>query len=266
MASFAVVLNHQIQFFLKMVWEVPYFALQTTRMHVFYHPESLSVSQKIVLSKEESQHCVRVLRHREGDAVFVVNGFGVRCEARITKANPHGCEMELLAQEEKIRSYKIHLAIAPTKQTERIEWFVEKACELGVDQITFLECEHSVRTKMKLERIEKITVSALKQSKNYEKARLGGTATFSHFVEAIPADAVSFIAIADQPMENYLLKVAQKNQSYVLLIGPEGDFSTREVAFALSRHVRPVSLGDSVLRTETAGLIGCHLLHVVNSL
>ena len=235
-------------------------------MHVFYHPESLSVSQKIILSKEESQHCIKVLRHREGDLVFVVNGFGVRCEARITKANPQSCEMELLALEQKTRSYKIHLAIAPTKQTDRIEWFVEKACELGVDEITFLECEHSVRTKMKLERIEKITVSALKQSKNYEKAYLRGSVPFENFVTSIPPDATGFIAVADQPTENHLLKLVEKNRQYVLLIGPEGDFSASEVAFALSHNLRPASLGESVLRTETAGLIGCHLLHIANIL
>lgn len=234
-------------------------------MHVFYHPEKIILLQKFALSREESQHCIKVLRHREGDQVFVVNGLGERFEARVHNADPQACELEALQKEEVERDYKIHIAIAPTKQPERIEWFVEKACELGIDDITFLECEHSVRTKIKMERIEKITISALKQSKNFTKARVHHPVPFKEFIQAMPAGATVFIAVANQPRDNYLLKKTNKHQSYVLLIGPEGDFSEDEVDMAMAQQIIPVSLGDPVLRTETAGIIGCHLLHVANS-
>lgn len=234
-------------------------------MHVFYYPEKITLSEKIVLSREESQHCIKVLRHREGDEVFVVNGLGERFQARIGKADPQACELEALQKEKVERDYKIHIAIAPTKQPERIEWFVEKACELGIDDITFLECEHSVRTRIKLERIEKITISALKQSKNFTKARIHPPIRFKEFVQLMPAGGTAFIAVANQVADNYLLKKTHKHQSYLLLIGPEGDFSKEEVDMAMAQQVIPVSLGDSILRTETAGIIGCHLLHVANS-
>lgn len=233
-------------------------------MHVFYYPGTAGISDKITLDREESQHCIKVLRHREGDEVFVANGLGERYAGRITKANVQACELQVLKIERTPSSHSIHLAIAPTRQAERTEWFVEKACELGVSHITFLECEHSVRTNIKRDRLEKITISALKQSKNFTKAQLHGPVRFNDFVRSVPEETTSFIAVAGQPLERHLLNLESGAGAMLLLIGPEGDFSNEEVKLAAELGIQAVSLGPSVLRTETAGVIGCHLLHLLH--
>ena len=233
-------------------------------MHVFYHPQQAAINDIVTLGPEESQHCLKVLRHKKGDMVHLTNGMGDRFYCEITDDRHLAASLRVVSVEHFSRPYRIHVAIAPTKQPDRIEWFLEKACELGVDEVTFLECEHSVRAKLKPERLEKITISALKQSKNFIKARLNGLVKLNDFLKATADTGQSFIAIADQPMENHLMKKVKKGSSYLLLIGPEGDFSPEEVKLAVARGYQPVSLGDSVLRTETAGLIGCHLFHVGN--
>jgi len=233
-------------------------------MHVFYHPHQAEAGDFIVLGKEESQHCSRVLRHKAGDVVFVVNGMGSRYECQVKEANPAQTKLLILNAEVQTRTYHIHIAIAPTKQPERIEWFLEKACELGVDEVTFLECDHSVRTKVNLERLEKITVSALKQSKNFFKARLNGLSACKDFIGAEQKSA-TYIAIAAQEMEDHLVKKVKPKTNCLLLIGPEGDFSEAEIKKAIASGYTPVSLGESVLRTETAGLIGCHIFHIANA-
>ncbi|WP_339788882.1 RsmE family RNA methyltransferase [uncultured Imperialibacter sp.] len=233
-------------------------------MHIFYHPQKSSVNDIVTLDKEESQHCLKVLRHKKGDQVYFTNGMGERFLCRIVGDQPGGAQLEVLSVESFSRPYHIHIAIAPTKQPDRIEWFLEKVCELGVDEITFVKCEHSVRTKLKLERAEKITVSALKQSKSFIKAKLNNLLPLKDFLTGLPPASQRFVAVANEPTANHLIKKATKNQSYILLIGPEGDFSPGEIDLAASKGFQAVSLGDSVLRTETAGLIGCHLLHVCN--
>jgi len=232
-------------------------------MHVFYHPQQAEAGDSIILGKEESQHCSKVLRHQAGDIVFVVNGMGSRYECQIKEANPAQTKLLVINAEVQTRSYHIHIAIAPTKQPERIEWFLEKACELGVDEVTFLECDHSVRTKVNLERLEKITVSALKQSKTFFKAHLNGLGTIKDFISTETKSA-KYIAIAAQATQDHLVKKIKPKTSYLLLIGPEGDFSEAEIKKALASGFAPVSLGESVLRTETAGLIGCHIFHMAN--
>jgi 16S rRNA (uracil1498-N3)-methyltransferase len=240
--------------------------VQDIAMHVFYHPQKAEVNDVITLDREESHHCLKVLRHKSGDEVHVTDGLGRRYLCRITNTANQLASMEVVGVESFSRPYHIHVAIAPTKQPDRIEWFLEKVCELGVDEITFIECEHSVRTKLKLERAEKITVSALKQSKNFIKAKINGLLKLGDLLREPKEGIQRFIAVADQPIDNYLVPKVKKNGSYLLLIGPEGDFSGAELTAAAAEGFVPVSLGESVLRTETAGLIGCHLLHVANQI
>lgn len=233
-------------------------------MHVFFYANKAATGDLITLDKDESQHCLRVLRHKAGDEVFVTNGQGERYQCTIESGSPQSATLRVAGIESFSKSFSVHIAIAPTKQPDRIEWFLEKACELGVDEVTFLDCEHSVRNRLKLDRLEKITVSALKQSKNFFKARVNDLIKFDTFLERHQEQRNAFIAIADQPIENHLLRKIQPGQAGLLLIGPEGDFSTTEIKKAVSSGFGPVSLGESVLRTETAGLIGCHLFHVAN--
>jgi 16S rRNA (uracil1498-N3)-methyltransferase len=235
-------------------------------MHIFYHPQKSSVNDIVTLDKEESQHCLKVLRHKKGDQVYFTNGMGERFLCSIVGDQPGAAQLEVLSVESFSRPYRIHIAIAPTKQPDRIEWFLEKVCELGVDEITFVECEHSVRTKLKLERAEKITISALKQSKNFIKAKLNGLVKLGKLLETAQDGRQNFVTIANQPIENYLIAKVKKHSSYLILIGPEGDFSATEIDQAISKGFLPVSLGESVLRTETAGLVSCHLLHVANQI
>ncbi|WP_339815792.1 RsmE family RNA methyltransferase [uncultured Imperialibacter sp.] len=235
-------------------------------MHIFYHPQKSSVNDIVTLDREESQHCLKVLRHKKGDQVYFTNGMGERFLCRIVNDQPGVAQLEVLSVESFSRPYHIHIAIAPTKQPDRIEWFLEKVCELGVDEITFVECEHSVRTKLKLERAEKITISALKQSKNFIKAKLNGLVKLDELIQTAQEGRQNFVAIADQPIENYLIAKVKKHSSYLILIGPEGDFSAAEIDQAISKGFLPVSLGESVLRTETAGIVACHLLHVANQI
>ncbi|MEQ8412849.1 MAG: RsmE family RNA methyltransferase [Imperialibacter sp.] len=235
-------------------------------MHIFYHPQKSSVNDVVTLDKEESQHCLKVLRHKKSDQVYFTNGMGERYLCRIVGDQPGAAQLEVLSIESFTRPFHIHIAIAPTKQPDRIEWFLEKVCELGVDEITFLECEHSVRTKLKLERAEKITISALKQSKNFIKAKLNGLVKLDELIQTSQEGRQNFVAIANQPIENYLIAKVKKHTSYLILIGPEGDFSAAEIHQAISRGFLPVSLGESVLRTETAGIVACHLLHVANQI
>ncbi|WOK04772.1 RsmE family RNA methyltransferase [Imperialibacter roseus] len=235
-------------------------------MHIFYHPQKSSVNDIVTLDREESQHCLKVLRHKKGDQVYFTNGMGERFLCRIVNDQPGVAQLEVLSVESFSRPYHIHIAIAPTKQPDRIEWFLEKVCELGVDEITFVECEHSVRTKLKLERAEKITISALKQSKNFIKAKLNGLVKLDELIQTAQEGRQNFVAIADQPIENYLIAKVKKHSSYLILIGPEGDFSAAEIDQAISKGFLTVSLGESVLRTETAGIVACHLLHVANQI
>jgi 16S rRNA (uracil1498-N3)-methyltransferase len=165
------------------------------------------------------------------------------------------------------RPYRIHLALAPTKNIDRTEWLLEKAVELGVDEVSFLLCAHSERKQLKLERLEKIALSAAKQSLKATIPLLHPLQPLSEWIKNQPADSQQFIAHLVEGEERLLLqKALQPNGSYTILIGPEGDFSPEEIATALAAGFRPVSLGDSRLRTETAALVAVHLCHVAQQL
>ena len=233
-------------------------------MYIFYTPD-LSTSFELPL--EEAQHCMRVLRLKERDEIQLTDGLGHFFKAVITIASPKHCKVEILETTTQDLPWKnqIHIALAPTKNMDRNEWFAEKATEIGINQISFLNCRYSERKEIKIERIEKILISAMKQSQKATLPKLQGMTDFKLFISR-HFDGQKFIAHCD-PGEKMLLSHAyNKGQNALVLIGPEGDFSKEEVAWAIKNGFQPVSLGESRLRTETAALTACQTIHIINIL
>lgn len=223
-------------------------------MHIFYQPNIASS----LLSEEESLHAVKVLRLQAGDAIVVVDGTGGYHQAKITLPHPKHCAFEIAESiyEYGKRNYRLHIAIAPTKNIERFEWFLEKAVEIGIDTITPVLCHYSERKIIKTERLGKIIVSAAKQSIKAYFPLLNPLCTFDELLKKYPAKS-RFIAHC-YPGDKALLKDLLPGQDDILLlIGPEGDFSPEEVEKTLRQGFQPVSLGESRLRTETAGVVAC---------
>lgn len=219
-----------------------------------------------ILNEDESLHCVKVLRHKVGDTIQVIDGAGIRAIGTIVAAHAKQCAVALTNKEvvAKTRNYYLHVAIAPTKNIERIEWFVEKAVEIGVDEITFLRCKNSERTVIKDDRTRKVAESAVKQSKQAYLPKLNSVTDFNVFIKSATAD-VKIIAHCEEHAKQHLKQYISKNKTTLALIGPEGDFSKDEIALATSLNYLPVALGDSRLRTETAGLYVCNAFSVVNA-
>ncbi len=233
-------------------------------MHFFYTPDILTTNE---LPDLEAQHCVRVLRLKEGDSIRLTDGKGYFYDAVITLANPKNCKVEITKTipESSFWNFKIEIALAPTKNIDRTEWFVEKATEIGINKIDFLKCRYSERKDIKLSRIEKITVSAMKQSM---KSTLPELQELTDFKKVISQNfsGQKFIAHC-YPGEKELLSAAYKpGGDTLILIGPEGDFSEEEVTLAMKNGFKAISLGESRLRTETAALVACQTIHIVNQL
>lgn len=231
-------------------------------MHLFYQPNISSM----ILSEEESLHAVKVLRLQGGDDIVIVDGAGGYYQARITLPHHKKCGFEIIdaVHDYGKRSYKIHIAIAPTKNIERLEWFIEKAVEIGVDEITPVLCRFSERKIIKAERLEKIIVSAAKQSIKAFFPKLNPLCTFDELLKNHHAKA-SYIAHCYQGEKALLKDLLSEQDDVLILIGPEGDFSPEEVEKAIKTGFRPVSLGESRLRTETAGVVACAQVAVVMS-
>ena len=231
-------------------------------MALFYVP-NLSVGH--VLPEEESQHAVKVLRMQVGDAISVVDGSGGFYDAVISNPHPKHCEFEIKKTilEFGKREYKIHIAIAPTKNIERLEWFIEKATEIGVDEITPIICRFSERKIVKAERLEKIIVSASKQSLKAYFPVLNSQCTFDELISNHKASQ-KFIAHCYEDDKVLLKNEIKESSDVLILIGPEGDFSKEEVQSAILHDFIPVSLGESRLRTETAGVVACHTIAILN--
>jgi 16S rRNA (uracil1498-N3)-methyltransferase len=230
-------------------------------VNLFYQPQVKQGS--LHLDAEESHHAVRVLRLTEGSNIRLTDGKGSFYSASITNANPKQCEFEI-TEEQSIpkRNFNIHIAIAPTKNSDRTEWFVEKAIEIGVDKITFLLCQNSERKKINLERIQKIAIGAMKQS---QQAWLPEIMDMKKFTEAIKESAEQkFIGVVDIENPLHLKQLAAPEKNYFILIGPEGDFRPDEVDIALKTGFKKISLGPNRLRTETAGLVAIDILNLTN--
>jgi 16S rRNA (uracil1498-N3)-methyltransferase len=231
-------------------------------VNLFYQPQIPDGVH--YLDEDESRHCVKVLRREVGDEIRITDGKGSFYTCRITKADPRACTFQIQSTtKEKSRSFAIHIAIAPTKNPDRIEWFTEKAVEFGVDTITLMHCDHSEKSFLKTERLNKMAISAMKQSLKASLPIINPPTPFSDVVRNEKC-AGKFIACVDQSNPVHLKDVAQKNESSIILIGPEGDFSPAELDLARSMDFKKVSLGNSRLRTETAGLAACHILNLVN--
>ena len=219
-----------------------------------FAPDLAPTAATYQLSEDESKHAVRVLRLNVGDAVALLDGRGGLYKATVADANPKRCQLRITHHEMVApRPYFTHVAVAPTKNLDRMEWFVEKAVEVGVERISFLRCARSERRELKLERLEKIVISALKQSGQAWLPQLDEMTDYAAFVASV-APETTFIAHLEEGERTALAQVAGAGPGCCVLIGPEGDFTPAEISLALSRGIRPVTLGKSRLRTETAAL------------
>lgn len=223
-------------------------------MNLFYIPEISPDSREIILSEEESKHACRVLRLKNGDQMILLDGRGGTFLAEITDDHPKHCAVKIVNYEfEEKDSREIHIAIAPTKNNERIEWFLEKTTELGITEITLLLCGNAERKQIKEDRFEKILVSAMKQSQRKYLPKLNALVPFKEFIQQHPKGALAHCYEG----EKVNLHTAFKPQNYPVLIGPEGDFTKEEVQMAQKSGYDSVTLGKNRLRTETAGLYAC---------
>lgn len=247
-------------------------------MYLFYTPD---IETSHFLSEEESAHCVRVLRYDRGDEILLTDGRGTTYQARITNPHPRHCEFEIISQEkqEKTHNVYIHVAIAPTKNIERLEWMVEKCTEIGVDEITPLLCRFSERKNLRNDRLEKIILSAAKQSLTPYLPKLNPLTDFATLMEMYKPtpnpslkggelNEVSgldkYIAHCYKDEKCELKDALRKGRDVLILIGPEGDFAEQEVETAIAQGFIPVGLGRSRLRTETAGVVACHTAVLMN--
>lgn len=233
-------------------------------MQLFYCSSGF-INNEAVLDAEESHHCIRVLRYKPGNIIEVVDGQGRYAEAEIISDDAKNCRLSILKLIEDFdhRPYHLHIAIAPTKNNDRSEWFVEKAVEFGVDEISFIACQRSERRNLNTERMTKIALSAMKQSGKASLPIIHPIAAFKQFL-SVPADANRYIAHCTDTEKKSLSMVMPKHERSLVLIGPEGDFSPDEIAMALQSGFRAVSLGNSRLRTETAGVAACHIAALIN--
>jgi 16S rRNA (uracil1498-N3)-methyltransferase len=233
-------------------------------MDYFYSP---NISRGcFYLDAEEAKHCVRVLRKKPGDQIIVLDGKGSLYTCTITEIQGKIVNFEILnIQKAEIPSCDIHIAIAPTKNIERIEWFLEKSIEVGVQRISYLLCDNSERKRVNMTRMMKKAISAIKQSQNPYLPVINDMIPFSDFINNDDKDSRKLICHAERGKTAFLLQAIEKRPAYQIVIGPEGDFTKDELLMAEKAGFTPVSLGRTRLRTETAGLVACILLNALNA-
>ena len=231
-------------------------------MPVFYTPD---IAQTLELPEEEAGHCLRVLRLGVGEEIMLTDGKGCFYRAVISAATQKRCVVKVVEKTEQEPFWKghLHLALAPTKNMDRMEWLAEKATEIGFDELTFLNCRFSERKVIKTERVEKIVVSAVKQSLKARLPQLNEMTDFNKFITQ-PFPGQKFIAHCYEGEKPLLKDMVHPGEDALVLIGPEGDFSEEEVRKATENGFIPISLGKSRLRTETAALVACHILNLQN--
>jgi len=233
-------------------------------MQLFYNPDIHEATSSFTFDKEESKHIVKVLRKSVGDVLHITNGLGWMFDAEIINADIKKCQANISnAKQHPKREYKLHLAVAPTKMNDRFEWFLEKATEIGIDTITPILCDHSERKVIKLDRFEKILQSAMKQSLQCYLPTINELTPFNSFVNQ-DFEGQKYIAHCEDSDRNSLKSQLKPDQDIVILIGPEGDFSVKEIETALQHNFIPVTLGNTRLRTETAAIAACHSVAFVN--
>lgn len=224
-------------------------------MQLFYISEIQG--RQVVFDREESRHCLRVLRYREGDQVLLTDGKGTLFTGLLVTAQPDRCEVEIIRQEYHASGKApLHLAVAPPKNPDRFEWMLEKATEIGVDEITPLLCDRSERTILRIPRLEKVIIAAMKQSLRCRLPKLNEPVEFRTFVgQSHPGQR--FIAWCESCRQTNLFRMMKPDSAIIVAIGPEGDFTPGEITAATENGFTPVSLGNSRLRTETAGVLVC---------
>jgi 16S rRNA (uracil1498-N3)-methyltransferase len=233
-------------------------------MNSFYIPHILG--KTIYLTKEESAHCIKVLRLKTGESVQLMDGKGSIYEALIVDPDPKSCLLEITKEEktQNVRPYHLTIAIAPTKNMDRYEWFLEKATEIGIDRIIPILCRHSERKEVKSDRLNKIVIAAMKQSGQVYLPEITAQSTFEEVIKR-GFNGDKLIAHCEPGEKNLLQNVIIPGNNILVLIGPEGDFDRSEINLALGNGFIPVSLGESRLRTETAGVVACHTAVLVNA-
>jgi len=219
----------------------------------------------IILSKDEAFHALTVLRKKTGDMILVVNGKGSLYETCIGTENIQNCRLNIVSVDEEFshRNYYIHIGIAPPKNHDRVLWFVEKAVEIGVQEISFILTDHSERKNIKLDRINKRAISSMKQSLKAFLPKINDIVPLKDLMKVCKNDE-KYIGYLNRGKNSHLIQSATPKSDYCMLIGPEGDFSSSEINESQEFGFKPVSLGDNRLRTETAGLAACHILNLLN--
>lgn len=233
-------------------------------MQLFYNPNIDENTAKIEFSKDESRHIIKVLRKINGDQLQITNGKGWLFIAEITSSDIKNCEAAIISKKlEPARNYKVHLAVAPTKMNDRYEWFLEKATEIGVDVITPIICDHSERKVIKSDRFEKILQAAMKQALHFYLPQLQEAVSFNDFINQ-PFNGHKFIAHCEKTERTSFKNALESRSDVLILIGPEGDFSPKEIEKAIALGFKPVTLGTTRLRTETAAVVACHSVAFFN--
>jgi len=232
-------------------------------MNSFYIPDISGTS--IRLNADESRHCIKVLRLKKWDMVQLMNGRGSLYKAVIQDPDSKNCLLGIVEEEksQSNRDFHLTIAIAPTKNNDRFEWFLEKTTEIGIDRIIPTICQHSERKDIKPDRLEKILISAMKQSGQTYLPELASLTTFNEVVDAT-YDSVKFIAHCESGEKRLLKNSVPSGKNILILIGPEGDFDPAEIKLAIDKGFIPVSLGNARLRTETAGIVACHTVCLIN--
>lgn len=239
----------------------------SSNMQLFYTPDIQTGHRHFQLSEEESKHAIRVLRLSVGSFVQLIDGQGNLFHSEIIDAHPKRTVLQILEVIEQYgrSSYHLHIAIAPTKNMDRLEWFVEKATEIGIQQVTPIICDRSERKDVKKERLEKVAIAAMKQSLKAYLPVINEAVSFSNFLKNTAGTDVSkLIAHCGEGHKMVVRDALQMHGNYLIMIGPEGDFSTEEIRRAEQEGMEPLSLGESRLRTETAALLACAEVSILN--
>jgi 16S rRNA (uracil1498-N3)-methyltransferase len=235
-----------------------------TTMQIFYAPD---ITENVyTLDEKESKHIIRVLRMNKGEAVKLIDGKGNLYEGVIADPDMKKCTITItgvISGFEK-RDYRLHIAISPLKNTERFEWFIEKSVEIGIDEITPLICRNTEKPVIKIERINNLIISAMKQSLKATKTILNPTCFLSEFIMGDHAGNRMIAHCNNSFQRRKISEVCSKDQAAVILIGPEGDFTEEEIKYATEKGFSQVHLGNSRLRTETAGIAACHSVYIIN--
>ncbi|MFY0714315.1 16S rRNA (uracil(1498)-N(3))-methyltransferase [Seonamhaeicola sp. NFXS20] len=233
-------------------------------MQLFYNPNITENTKQFTFPKDESKHIVKVLRKNTGDTLHITNGNGWLFKAELTIPNINKCLVTITSKtKQPTRDYNLHLVVAPTKMNDRYEWFLEKATEIGIDTITPIICDHSERKVIKPARFERILQSAMKQSLNCYLPKLNDAILFKDFIKQNFSGNL-FIAHCEETNKKSFKSQLKPKTDITILIGPEGDFSTKEIQMALANKYIPVTLGDTRLRTETAAIVACHSVAFIN--